>query len=86
MRIASPQRRWFFVIAAAVAMTFQVSAARAQHASDNPFTVAEHRCDVWANLPSTLVVAPEARVGAPCRAPAHVRVTLGDTRERSPAV
>jgi iron complex outermembrane recepter protein len=41
MRIASGKNRKLSIVVAAVALSFQVTAARAQHASDNPVTAAE---------------------------------------------
>ena len=58
MRIASTKSRKFSIIVAAAAVTLQVTAVRAQHASDNPVTSADDAYGLTLGLESVGIYNP----------------------------
>jgi len=72
MHIASPKSRTFSIIAAAV--TFQATAVRAQHASDNPVTAADDAYGLTLGLESVGLYGPGSVRGFNPQAAGNVRI------------
>src|ERR1700734_1014401 len=74
MRIASAKTRNFPIALAAAAVTLQTTAARAQHASDNPVTAAEDAYGLTLGLESVGIYSPGLGRGFSPQTAGNVRI------------